>query len=357
MTRPISQELSCRMANMGFVCACLVVLIHCTVETSTGTTLWWWCQLFAREGICIIAVPYFFLASGFFLAGRMETPDWWQCAVRKRLRSLVVPFILWSIFYSVFGFCVWWIKTNVFHVYAHEFTLNHLGLSTLVVLCGVHPFADIGVLWFVRCLFALVLVSPLIAYAIKARWLFFFVVVLLFWGFLWLNGNGYGGWNFYSLFDRFLSIRGLLYFSIGMALRKSSWQIGGRRIVCVFGLVVGYALLVMRSKMLIYGWTGCAQIFESASVPLIMAGVFYMIPTCRWPQDLVGNAFPVFLIHNIFLSILAMLLLLFEMPKTEGYAIVGMFVRFVLAILLSVLAAKSIRKVTPGLATIIFGGR
>ena len=356
MRQSISQELSNRMANMGFVCACLVVLIHCTVETSVGTFSWWWCQMFAREGICIIAVPYFFLASGFFLVGGMTTPDWWQCAVRKRLRSLVVPFVLWGVFYSVFGFCVWWAKTNVFHVYAHESTLNQFGFSTLAVLCGIHPFADIGVLWFIRCLFMLVLVSPLIVYAIKFRRLFFCVVVLLFGVFLWLNGNGFGGWNFYSLFDRFFSIRGLLYFSIGIALRLSSWRTGDR-MVCVSGLVMGYGLLIIRSMMVIRGWSGCANVFEAVSVPLIMAGVFYLVPTRRWHQDLVGNAFPVFLIHNIFLSAVAMLWLLLKLPKTEGCAIIEMFVRLGLAVLLSLLTAKSIKKVAPGFSAIIFGGR
>ena len=247
-------------------------------------------------------------------------------------------------------------SVNVFHGCAHESTLNRFGVSTLMVLCGIHPFADIGVLWFIRCLIMLVLVSPLIACAIKFRQQFFCIVVCLFGVFLWLDGNGCWGWNFYSLFDRFFSIRGLLYFSLGMALRQSSWRTGDRK-VCVCGLVMGYGLLIIRSMMVIRGWSGCANIFEAASVPLIMAGVFCLVPTRRWPQDLVGNAFPVFLIHNIFLSVLAMLWLLLKLPRTGGCAIIEMFMRLGLALVFSLLTAKAIKKVAPGISSIIFGGR
>ena len=68
----LTDELSARFANMSFVCACLVVLLHVTAEPACGSALWWVQSVFGGEGVAKIAVPYFFFTSGFFLARRVR---------------------------------------------------------------------------------------------------------------------------------------------------------------------------------------------------------------------------------------------------------------------------------------------
>lgn len=41
-----------------------------------------------------MTVPYFFMASEFFLAGHMEEPGWYPREMKKRFRSLVEPYVL-----------------------------------------------------------------------------------------------------------------------------------------------------------------------------------------------------------------------------------------------------------------------
>ena len=65
----VSKETSAKFANMGFVCACLVVLIHLGVDGKPGGAAWWTHQMFTHVGMTRIAVPFFFFASGYWLAG------------------------------------------------------------------------------------------------------------------------------------------------------------------------------------------------------------------------------------------------------------------------------------------------
>ena len=93
----ISTELSNKIANMGIVCAFLVICIHATSAEDAN----WWNWLIAR-GIGKIAVPFFFVAAGFFLAGHVGEDGWWKAAVMKRMRTLIVPLLLWNfIMYAV----------------------------------------------------------------------------------------------------------------------------------------------------------------------------------------------------------------------------------------------------------------
>ena len=94
----ITRETSRRLAVMGFLCACMIVLIHCTTRPSLDPNQWqWWVvNLFGADGFCRIAVPYFFVASGFFLVGKIHEGGWYFTAVKKRIRTLLIPFVVWA---------------------------------------------------------------------------------------------------------------------------------------------------------------------------------------------------------------------------------------------------------------------
>lgn len=97
---------NCRIAGLGFICACLVVFIHLPLgAASVGGSLWWFKELFVR-GVCQIAVPFFFCVSGYFLGIRMDEPGWWWSAVRKRLRTLFVPYLICSALYLAMALSV-----------------------------------------------------------------------------------------------------------------------------------------------------------------------------------------------------------------------------------------------------------
>ena len=84
--------ISAKVANMSFVCALLVVLIHTTVRADSASSLWWFKSV-GREFVCKIGVPFFFVASGYYLAAHWQDARWYGREIRKRVRTLLVPFV------------------------------------------------------------------------------------------------------------------------------------------------------------------------------------------------------------------------------------------------------------------------
>ena len=111
------QKISPRIANASVLAAGMVVGIHtagreiCAFEN--GCTMWWWLAL-GMYGVFQVAVPFFFTCSGYFLAGHMNEKGWYGHECNKRVWSLLIPYLLWSVLYvslqSAVALCV-----NLFH--------------------------------------------------------------------------------------------------------------------------------------------------------------------------------------------------------------------------------------------------
>lgn len=87
---------------LSFICSLLIIPIHASflgqglemsrIERTVMTVI--------SNGICRVAVPFFFVVSGFFLALKYRpTLAWYGGALRKRFFSLYIPFVLWNIIY------------------------------------------------------------------------------------------------------------------------------------------------------------------------------------------------------------------------------------------------------------------
>ena len=87
-----------KIAIFSFVCAALVVQLHIgllgAVELSFGGKL---IREIVTHGLCQIAVPFFFVVSGYFLSRHFDEVGWYRRELFKRLRSLAVPYLFWSI--------------------------------------------------------------------------------------------------------------------------------------------------------------------------------------------------------------------------------------------------------------------
>ena len=150
----IKDALSAKISNMSFVCAIMVVLIHSPRATTVGSIEWMWTTI-VQNGICQMAVPYFFLVSGFFLAKQVrEGASWWKVEIKKRIRSLLIPFFIFNFLYSM---CKVILFANNLWTWKHWAALF---ISTI----GFIPFGGVsmGSLWYIRTLIILVLISPLL---------------------------------------------------------------------------------------------------------------------------------------------------------------------------------------------------
>lgn len=98
---PVGENLSAKMVNMSFVCAALVVSMHVGSPTPVGSFSWFFIEPL-HEILGDMAVPYFFMASGFSLEGHMGEPGWYPREMKKRFRTLFVPYVLWPLLVAVY---------------------------------------------------------------------------------------------------------------------------------------------------------------------------------------------------------------------------------------------------------------
>jgi len=162
-----SEEMSNKLRNMCFVCACLVVTLHVGRYAVGGSAAWWLTALL-RNTISRMAMPFFFMVSGFILASRYGERNWWMTAVKERLRTLVLPAILFAMAY--------WAARTALPVFVNFMTGHNLLANVTFGFDVVHVFGlslfrypELGPLWFLRCLMLLVMLSPVLFFFLKRR--------------------------------------------------------------------------------------------------------------------------------------------------------------------------------------------
>lgn len=279
----IGANISNKLANMGFVCAVMVVLIH-MLWAEGSNRLCWWSHALTSNGICRIANSFFFACAGYLLAGHIGESGWWLATVKKRCQTLVIPYFAWSLlFFGYLAFKVWigW-SDNIP-------SMDRLG--------GFYLFdqPQYGLLWFVRALFFLVVLSPGVAFCLrKSAWT---CVVLLF------VINLFGYWaktgTIGYFFGEFLGFSWMFYFATGMALRMGLVHIPRwkcfRLVVCAGAGLTFLAYLAMLFVGDDLSQYFCIRVF----VLFMLLVVWSLIPARRWPGWLTSCAFPLYLTHLI----------------------------------------------------------
>ena len=351
-TTNIDPTTSAKFANMSIVCAFLVVCMHVGGGFAHGSFGWWFSEL-TRGGLSRVAVPYFFLASGFFLAGKygssfgLNILNVWKFEVVRRIRTLLVPLLLWPI--------IGMFLAVPFIMVANYISGRQLWHAVPFVNGTFWP--GVGILWFIRFLIVLVLLSPVILFLVRRLgkiWLF--VAFVAYWGVYSfvdpVTPYGSLGWCVYDF-----SLEGVAYFSTGFFLRLHDGlfvKLNGRFAYAM--LLIGFALVlcsVSLNYLYEFGEGSNYLNLRHFPLPFLMAGMYGIMPDNRFPRVLASASFPVYLMHGIWaMPITCALNQLGIIPNVMQYLI-----KWVGAFGLSVLSAWRLRRYAPRLASVLFGGR
>ncbi len=327
----ISPQTSNKIANLSFVCALLVcaVHIHWSFATDAGRLV----SALFRHVLGICAVQYFFLVAGFFLARHCGETGWWRSAVRKRIRTLLVPYLAWLSIYAILMLC--------------------LERRWVGGVCGygINPFGEpmVVALWFLRTLMIFVLVSAWLEKALKrwdlgllcGLWLLSLSLAVLTGSGVLLLESPMG-----TLFGHTFSLDGLFYFSLGMRLAWKPVPLSrGWTSVCWVAtlLLVGLYLCCVR-----FGWR-CPINLPTLVFPPLIVVLWQLTPSVRFPRALLRATFPIYLTHSIVFAALTSLGLFLGSAAAD-------WCRFSAGVGIPILLSSVLNRSTR-LSDILFGGR
>ena len=321
-------------------------------------------QYLLANGLLRFRIPMLFIISGYLFALHDEQPH--RQRVRKRARTLLAPYLIWS----AFGILL------TFLLELHPSTRSGIASSHVVQIDDtrmlIHDYRWYEVvirwiffpvsyqLWFIRVLFVYNLAYPLIVKAVThktARYVFFAIAVLS-----WLGTVGLV----------FVEGEGLLFFALGVWIQKAGFPIESPRpwlnpagwLIAFVGLATLKTWLAFRGQPLMGDsvYPLLALLHKGTVISGLVACWYGGDDVVRWcmarPWFVWLSAFS-FMIYALHAPLVAYLIdpaiaVLQPMPSARLFA----FILLPLAVIaLCVATGAALRRVTPGFYGLLTGGR
>lgn len=377
----IVEEISFRLKVSAFVCALLVTTIHCWSPEiwflgESGFSAWQAAVAFLVTGsISRVAVPWFFVMTGFFLArsfsegGALNLIGWYGATLKKRFWSIYVPFVIWNLayvaLYLAFGG-------------KHGCSLD-APVRLLSKVFGWDPYGRLGCMqfWYLQTVIMWVVTS--------------IVVLPLLYGRRWLQIGATGvlfvGWTLGIIYlPRPLAIGNFLWLMFGSALGFSDvgvllaqrpqssqsiikpYPILRELSVRQFAVVVFISMLSITAiikvyggvvrNMAVYGWADkCIIVFGVASLVCLVFGSghnFRVFSVFRGSamRQILGLSFFIFAFHGVVVTVVGRLCARMSVSEFATYGI-----KVLSALTLPILVGLVFRRASQRLFALICGGR
>lgn len=356
----LDREASLRLNLMRFPLIVGVVFIHAYSNTvgfaggeigvSQPNFIVDFVRNFISQGVARIAVPLFFLTSGYlFFAGFEWSKERYALKLKSRTKTLLIPFLFWNITTLIVIALAQTIPaTQTF------FSGNSPLISTFNVFDyfnAIFGFTRPPIayqFWFIRDLIILVLLVPVINVVIKFVPLPFLGVVL----FYWLIGS----WPVSAP-----SSEALLFFSVGAYLgsaKKSLFYFDD------FGLIIVglYLAIVTIDTITVSQWFN--PYLHKIGIVLGVSGALFSTKLVAQNEKikfliarLSGVSFFVYAFHEPLLTILRKVSYKMTLPESSFTILFLYFLIPTITIIFSIVAYRGLACVAPKFVSIVTGGR
>jgi len=338
---------------LRFSMAVAVVLLHADAHGDPSLPVYTTLCILFPQGICRIAVPCFFLISGYLFFKKLERWDWavWKGKMIRRVHSLLIPYILWNIIAAIAFLSYQYLRSRFGSLEAQDYTYfpSQWGWGWWKIFWNV---GDTGMpldlpLWFVRNLIIYTIATPLI-YAMCRYLKGVGVLALAILLFVVLNAQK-GLW-FYT-FGAWLSINGKDLVNTIYPWRWPAALIS-IAILCVLPYTYNTHFPVYQHLLDLFTISGCVCALALTSMG-IKHGLFHVHPF------LTKSAFFIFAAHGILiLGDFAKYFMLHITPvRNDLYYCCDLFFRPVLAVLICLGLFYILNRWTPKLSRILIGAR
>lgn len=356
----MSDYLSQKIRVISFFAMILVVFLHSynavvnfkttTLHTENGINLF--IQNFITNGIARVAVPLFFLISGFLFFFKHDASlQGTLTKYRKRFRSLVIPYLFWS----VWGLLLFFALQNL--PYAENFFRNepvkNFSAAKLAdtILLNPIPYQ----FWFIKSLVVLVLVSPIIYFLTQKLRIGWVILTALLWYF-----------NFpYPLVLGFEFGLGLVFFSLGafLALNGTNYLACFYPKAAVVAFILWLLMALIQTILIDHVSLDTYIIMQKTSAAIGVFAIWYFYDIVFKEKtfgkkyfSLFSLSFFIFAFHEPILTIFKKGLI-FLAGKTEFTSILVYFLAPIITILISIAVGAILRQRATSFYQLITGGR
>ena len=342
---------------LRFPLACLIVLLHAQILEPTfrpntaASGFAYAVRVLFSEGICRVAVPSFFLISGYLFFKNLEQWDkniWWG-KMKRRFHTLFIPYILWNLL-GIAYLCVSPYFGTVTETPGSLVSFfQERGWLRLFWDGNIDGMPANGPLWFIRDLIIINLFSPVIYVFVKyTKQIGLAVLGILFILNFWFPMKGFSviGFLFYSVGAYFA------IFSKGLAdfFRKVKWlSYAGAAVLLTF-LVITFGRYASGEY-----FVRCFQLFGvvatfNLALDLMQKGYGRC---ARWAD----SSFFIYASHIVLISAVSFLLSKL-VPSTNQ---VLLAVKYLLTAALTVAICEGfyllLKRICPGFLSLICGNR
>lgn len=326
-----------KIKNISFLLMIMVVILHSyNIDTKQGGQILyfdkgfnWIFQNFISNGLTRIAVPLFFIISGYlFVLDKKYALNDFSRKIKKRIKTLVIPYLSWAIIGLLLYFILQSIPQS--QSFFTKKLIKDYSLIEWVNAIFVDPIPY--QLWFLRDLIVLVFLSPLIYWLVKNLKLIFLFFIFCFW--------------LFSQDSVLLTSEALLFFATGIYINiffpaiievknKFTYSFLGFWIaLLVLKTTFGFyefdiilQMLVLKSSIIV-GIIAFWKIYDKLSRPDKVSSPFF--------TELIGLSFFLYLFHEPFLTIVKKFLFS-KFPKTPDFYLLIYVLASVITIIITLL--------------------
>lgn len=367
----ISSELSRKLTAISFFCACCIVLLHANLLSTPCSKATYWIMAFFSYPVLSFAVPMFFAISGYLVAkktdcGRMA--GWYPSILKKRIRTLGIPYLTWCTIYGV-TFVPFTLLGN--HLAGRELIHNTylsaplLSFRNIGNIYGIDMFGfpAAGILWYIRNLMILFLISHLIFFVIRRRFLglpFLLLTGVLFWIHSLIPEPE---WQF---FETGFSLRGLFFYSCGAYFACFPLKAGSCRLFKIMLLVIWIICSVVLTCLMLQKQKENVVFVQFLLKLVTTVGVcsiwyaYDVIPGFKRITDcsFAGDSFFIYVSHYLVLSLLFCQKVQIFWESRLHVPVFGIYLlRFLVPLALSLLTAEFLKRFLPRVYGVLTGGR
>jgi hypothetical protein len=222
-----------------------------------------------------------------------------------------------------------------------------------VTLLGLNPFEAVPTMWFLRALFIIVLISPIL---IRCGFVSFLILYILYAYSEYVTCYENIDKRIIYIFTGLISLRGIVYFLLGMLVRRKIDVLkyaNKYRIIC---LVLGFSIMALKLTLMRLNMINFAMLCDVIMVTLLMFGIFSYISYFSFPKKWILLSFPLYLIHNMVAYFISAIygVVGFSSGATPFYMGV---IKFTFSVVVSLIVATFLNKSVPSFSRVAYGGR